>query len=172
MKKYLFTLALTASALCGMAQTQYVLYVDSAFMSHVSATAMPMVSIYGRYNDLTSKPAISINGVSQTVTNGQSWTVSGSAVAIPILPKTANYTVVSGDFGSAKVLYVSADATAGNMTITLPTASGVSGYTVIVTKTDATGNSVTISGLSSDNVITIQNSSKEAIAGSASYTQN
>lgn len=63
-----------------------------------------------------------------------------------VLSRTANYTIVSTDFAGGKKttldLYV--DATAGNVTITMPSATTFSGYTIYVTKTDSGVNTVTI----------------------------
>ena len=68
--------------------------------------------------------------------------------------KSASYTVVLSDFGANGILYVRADASAGNMTITLPTALVMAGLEINVKKIDATANTVTISGSSIDGVTT------------------
>jgi len=68
--------------------------------------------------------------------------------------RSASYTVVLSDFGANGELIIRADATAGNMTITLPSALVMSGLTITVKKIDATANTVTISGSSIDGVTT------------------
>ncbi len=60
--------------------------------------------------------------------------------------KTANYTITSSD------TVIMADATSGNVTITLPVASGVSGYRFFVKRTDASGNTVSVARSGSDTI--------------------
>jgi len=62
------------------------------------------------------------------------------------LTKTTNYTVLIADYVNNNTLVIYVDATAGNVTITLPNASTFTNYEVIVKKTDASANSVTITG--------------------------
>lgn len=95
-----------------------------------------------------------------------------SAPAIPVLSKSANYTILSADFGLAKVLIVNVDCTSGSVTLTEPTASTVSGYRVYIRKTDATVNTITISGLSTDNIIGVQNSAKETLSNGSTWNNN
>ena len=68
--------------------------------------------------------------------------------------KTANYTLVLSDVGSNGVGMIRADATSGNITITLPTAATTSGLEFIIKKIDSSVNTVTISGVSIDGVAT------------------
>lgn len=93
---------------------------------------------------------------------------------INITSKTANYTIVSGDFaiGKQPVLLLKVDCTAGNLTQTLPSASTFTGYRVTITKTDATANTLTISGLTGDNIIGTQKWSKEALSDGTNWIQN
>lgn len=58
--------------------------------------------------------------------------------------KTANYTALSTDY------FIFGDATAGNITITLPTAVGLAGKTLVVKKIDASANTVTLDGNSTE----------------------
>jgi hypothetical protein len=60
--------------------------------------------------------------------------------------KTADYTVATTD------TVVFADATSGNVTITLPTASTASGYRFFVKRIDGSSNSVTVQRSSSDTI--------------------
>ena len=87
--------------------------------------------------------------------------------------KTASYTVVLSDFGANGTLFIRADATAGDMVITLPAASVTAGLTVIVKKVDATTNVVTISAASIDGlasrVIRVANVSSSIISNGTVY---
>lgn len=84
-----------------------------------------------------------------TTTGAQKLTLgsatSGAAVKlnggqqINYTTKTANYTAVASDY------LIEGDATSGNITISLP-ASPANGQVYIVTKTDSTANTVTVSG--------------------------
>lgn len=62
-----------------------------------------------------------------------------------IITRTANYTVALTDVGANGTVLVRADATAGNVTITLPTAASSTGITFIVKKVDSSVNTVTVS---------------------------
>lgn len=75
-----------------------------------------------------------------------------------ILSKTADYTIVGGDFVSGKrtILDLYIDATAGAVVITMPSASTFSGYEIYITKTDASVNTVTINTVSGLNTLTTQ----------------
>lgn len=86
--------------------------------------------------------------------------------AYNILSKSANYTVVSGDILSTKlpVLIYSIDCTSGNNTQTLPSASSYTNLIIIATKTDVTTNTVTFSGVSTDNIIGVKGTIKEFIS--------
>ena len=66
-----------------------------------------------------------------------------SALSISIVNKTANYTLVVGtDYR------ITADATAGNIVITLPQWASTSGSIFSVIKIDATANTVTLTPIS------------------------
>jgi hypothetical protein len=62
-----------------------------------------------------------------------------------IITRTSNYTVALTDVGANGTVLVRADATAGNITITLPTAASSTGITFIVKKVDSSVNTVTVS---------------------------
>jgi hypothetical protein len=62
-----------------------------------------------------------------------------------VITKTANYTVTLSDVGANGEVLVRADATSGNITITLPVASTSTGLNFIVKKTDSSVNTVTVS---------------------------
>lgn len=78
------------------------------------------------------------------------------------LLKTANYTIVAGDFVSGRntILDLEIDATAGNVIVTLPSASTFKGYTIYVWKSDASINTVTINTMVGLNLITTQYQSR------------
>ncbi len=60
--------------------------------------------------------------------------------------KTTNYTITSND------TVIMADATSGNVTITLPTASSTSGYRFYVKRVDGSGNTVSVARSGSDTI--------------------
>lgn len=125
------------------------------------------VATTGAYSDLTGKPT----NVS-TFTNDAGYLTASS---VPnLLTKTANYTITGSDFASGKpaILHVWVDCTSSNVTLTLPSASTFAGYFVTVGKTDNTANTLTISGCSYDNIITVQNSVKELYSTSSTWKQN
>lgn len=74
-----------------------------------------------------------------------------------VLSKTADYTIVAGDFvaGKKSTLDLYVDATIANTTITLPSAVTFKGYTIYITKTDAGVNTVTVNTMTGNNVIAI-----------------
>lgn len=88
-----------------------------------------------------------------------------------ILSKTANYTIVSGDFvaGKKTTLDLYVDATAGNVTITLPSASTFAGYTIYVTKTDLSVNIVTVNTVLGLNTLTTQYQSRQFNSNGTSF---
>lgn len=60
--------------------------------------------------------------------------------------KTTNYTITGND------TVIFADATSGNVTVTLPLASGLPGYRFYVKRIDGSGNTVTVQRTSSDTI--------------------
>lgn len=83
---------------------------------------------------------------------GQTLRVSGGAPAwgtgggLNTSTKTSNYTIGSSD------TVIFANATSGNVTITLPLASGLAGYRFYVKRIDGSANTCTISRTSSDTI--------------------
>ncbi len=97
-----------------------------------------------------------------------------SYVSAGILTKTANYTVTTTDVGSNGELLVRGDATAGNITITLPAASTVTGLKFIIKKIDASINTVTISSASTMDgstsiILSTQYSGKIIVSNGTTY---
>lgn len=68
------------------------------------------------------------------------------------LDKTANYTVVMTDFIGSNELIISVNASAGNVTITLPAFATLRGSKVTVKKMDSSANSVNITGAGGVNI--------------------
>lgn len=87
------------------------------------------------------KVAAAVQGTSAINLN-QLYSLSGHGT----LNKTANYTVVSGDYGTNGEVVIFVNATSGNITITLQGHTSMINKKVIVVKTDVSANSVTITG--------------------------
>ena len=83
---------------------------------------------------------------------GQTLRVSGGAPAwgtgggLNTSTKTSNYTIGSSD------TVIFANATSGNVTITLPAASGLAGYRFYIKRIDSSSNTCTISRTSTDTI--------------------
>jgi hypothetical protein len=94
--------------------------------------------------------------------------------SINILSKSASYTIVSGDISPSKqpIIYLAVDCTSGSNTQTMPSATTYAGYTIKVTKTDATANTITISGVAADNIISVKGTVKEFISLSGNWVNN
>ena len=71
---------------------------------------------------------------------------SDADVALATSTKTSNYTITGSD------VVVFANATSGNVTITLPTASANAGYRFYVKRIDGTGNNCTVARSGSDTI--------------------
>lgn len=135
--------------------------------THRIAVKTNTIERLGIENDGTWKLAGSAGTSGQVLTtNGTgalpTWTTIPS-MADNQLTKTADYTIVSGDFAAGKKttldLYV--DCTAGNVTITLPTYTSFAGYTIYITKTDLSVNLVTINTVVGNNTLVSQYQSRQ-----------
>ena len=62
------------------------------------------------------------------------------AFSRPVTTKTSNYTLTTTDY------FVLVNATSGAVTITLPTAAGISGREFVIKKIDSSSNVVTVDG--------------------------
>lgn len=81
------------------------------------------------------------------VASATGWRALGFAASFPYGAKTANYTVAAEDY------YLTADATGGSFTITLPLAATVgAGKAVAVKRLDGTGNTVAIARSGADTI--------------------
>lgn len=101
--------------------------------------------IYGGASGTGTRLAAGSTGQVLRISSGvPAWTdgSSGSATAT----KTTNYTVA----GTDAVIF--ADATSGNITITLPVASGLAGYKFYIKRIDASANTCTVSRSSADTI--------------------
>lgn len=137
-----------------------------------------MVRLGSTYSNPSWITAIAWSKISSAPTNVSSFTNDAGYLTASNTPnslsKSANYTIVSGDFVSGKppVLHIWVDCTSGALTTTLPSASSFSGYIVVVGKTDSSGNLLTISGCSFDNKLSVQNSVKEFYSNGTTWLQN
>lgn len=162
MKKILFILAFTLSSLYVRAQEQHNVYMDSLGFEHITVAKTPQVAISGYFTNLVNKPT-TLGGYG--ITDG----AATSGLVYNILSKTANYTILSTDFNTAflKILDLYVDATSGNITITMP--SVISGYMIYVTKTDASANTVTVSGATGNSTLTYQTQSRQYLNNLTSW---
>lgn len=88
--------------------------------------------------DLRFKSLLAGTGITLSSTaNDITITSTASSSAWTVVTKVAAYNAVAGDF-------VKADASAGTFAVTLPTAVGISGQSIVVKKTDSSVNAVTV----------------------------
>jgi len=112
----------------------------------------------GRFSPIWLDPALAYTFVLAPSTDSDPpvaaiYTVDGvtedSGLALTVLSKSANYSVVSGDGADVLILV---DASGGAVTITLYTAAGNEGQKVRVIKTDASNNAVTLDASASETI--------------------
>jgi len=89
---------------------------------------------------------IGSEGQALTVSSGLPAWDDAASPTFATATKTTNYTIT----GSDTVIF--ADATSGNVTITLPLASGLPGYRFYVKRIDGSANSVTVQRTNSDTI--------------------
>ncbi|MFP9114934.1 hypothetical protein ACLI1A_13440 [Flavobacterium sp. RHBU_3] len=95
--------------------------------------------------DGTGSRAFEKNGSTGAVDiKGTSFTFNSGGLKAGIMNIISTATVTAANIGSNGLLYIYADASAGNITINLPTATSLSGYSVWVYRKDSTSNTVTI----------------------------
>lgn len=95
-----------------------------------------------------------------------------STGTFPYLSKIASYTVLSSDWSTSPMLTITVNATSGNLTITLPTASTVAGKVINIKRLDGSVNTVTVSGSidgGSSIAIPMQNGNLQIQSISTSY---
>jgi len=96
------------------------------------------------------------NGQSLSVASGiPAWTDATLATA----SKTSNYTITGSD------VVIFANATSGNVTVTLPSATSFGGYRFYVKRTDGSGNTCTVAGAGGDTI-----DGQTSISVAAQYT--
>lgn len=89
---------------------------------------------------------IGSEGQALTVSSGLPAWDDAASPTFATATKTTNYTITSSD------TVIFADATSGNVTITLPLASGLPGYRFYVKRIDDSANTVTVQRTSSDTI--------------------
>lgn len=108
--------------------------------------------------DLTSQigtnPGVSTQLTSTDTYAGAIWRLQNQVNAITDanLSKTADYTVLTTDFGKNGHVTIFVDANSAAVQITLPAVNLMIGKTVNIIKTDATANAVTVKGNGSTNI--------------------
>lgn len=112
----------------------------------------------GRYATINGSPTFVTQAQADNSTKAATTAYVDRVLIDNVLSKTANYTIVSGDFavGKKATLDLYVDATIGNTTITLPSAATFKGYTIYVTKTDVGVNIVTVNTVSGLNTLVSQ----------------
>jgi len=130
---------------------------DSLYFTITTGTSRRKVAIYddtsGATGDLYyrnssgyfTRLGIGTTGQQLTVQSGTPAWADGSS-NLTTATKTSNYTVTGTD------AVVFANATSGNVTITLPAAAGVAGYRFYVKRIDNSGNSCTVARSSTDTI--------------------
>jgi hypothetical protein len=130
---------------------------DTLFFTITTGTVRKKVALYddtsGATGDIYYRDSsgyfvrlgIGSTGQSLRVSGGiPAWSSADDTYATST--KTSNYTIT----GSDTVIF--ADATSGNVTITLPVASGLSGYKFFIKRIDSSGNTCTVARSSSDTI--------------------
>jgi hypothetical protein len=130
---------------------------DSLYFTITTGTVRKKVAIYDDSSGATGdvyyrdssgnfvRLGIGSNGKVLRVASGlPAW--GDAAGGFSTATKTSGYTVTASD------TVVFADATSGSVTITLPVASGLSGYRFYVKRIDSSGNSVSIARSGSDTI--------------------
>lgn len=101
------------------------------------------IALTNNTNDITIAAGANVINTTNTKTMTNKTlttpTVNGVKFTLPTA-KTANYTATLTDY------YIPVDATSGNITVTLPAASGNAGLTYFIYKTDASANTVIVDG--------------------------
>ncbi len=128
---------------------------DSVYFTITTGTVRKKVAIYDDTSGATGDTYYRDSsgnfvrlGIGST---GQALRVSGglpawSNATLNTATKTSSYTVGTSD------TVIFADATGGNVTITLPAASGVSGYRFYLKRVDGSGNSVSVVPTGADTI--------------------
>jgi hypothetical protein len=134
-------------------------------ISYISPSSSPLYIAYPSAQSVTA----TINW--PTDKSGTVALTSDISTLDNVLSKTANYTIVSGDFvtGKNSTLDLYVDATNGNVTITMPSAVTFAGYTIYITKTDTSANTVTINTVLGGNTLLSQYQDRQYRSNSTSW---
>jgi len=132
---------------------------DSLYFTITTGTVRKKVAIYddssGATGDLYYRDSsgnfvrlgIGATGKTLRVSGGlPAWTDADNNPAVATSTKTSNYTITGTD------VIIFADATSGNVTITLPTASSFSGYNFYVKRIDSSSNTCAVARSGSDTI--------------------
>lgn len=119
-----------------------------------SSTKRGKVQLAGDLSGTAASPTVlTSNGVTivttsgtQTLTNKTLTTPQINGLDVAYANKTANYTMTATD------TVVTADATAGAFTVTLPASASSTGLTYFIKKTDSSANTVTVDGNASETI--------------------
>lgn len=147
---------------------------SSALATAISDETGNGASVFAGSPNLTGIPTAPTASAANNSTQLSTTAYSDRVKIDNVLTKTANYTILSTDWvaGKTNILRIFVDATAGNVTITLPTAVSFIGYAVYVTKTDASVNTVTISPALTLSTLVAQGDSKNlSPSGTTWYNQ-
>lgn len=130
---------------------------DSLYFTITTGTVRKKVAIYDDSSGATGdtyyrdssgnfvRLGVGANGKTMRVASGlPAW--GDSSAGFSTATKTGNYTIT----GTDTVIF--ADATSGNVTITLPAASGLAGYRFYVKRIDNSGNTCTVARTASDTI--------------------
>ncbi len=132
---------------------------DSLYFTITTGTVRKKVAIYddssGATGDLHYRDSsgnlvrlgIGATGKTLRVNGGiPAWADADTNPAVATSTKTSNYTITGTD------VIIFADATSGNVTITLPTASSFSGYNFYVKRIDGSSNTCSVARSGSDTI--------------------
>jgi hypothetical protein len=115
-------------------------------------------SIKGKAHTVLPTTTVFIDGIMLNINNGLSKVVpcytkptasDNNSIAINTVTKTSAYTAYNGD-------YILCDATSGDFTITLPSASSSENHRILLFRKDGSANTVTVSGSENINGSTTQ----------------
>lgn len=149
---------LTSGTLMTAAETGAIEFnTDNLYFTITTGTVRKKVALYddtsGATGDLYyrnssgyfTRLGIGLDGQKLVVASGTP-TWKDSSANLPTATKTSNYTVSSTD------AVIFANATSGNVTITLPAASGLAGYRFYVKRIDNSSNTCTITRSGTDTI--------------------
>lgn len=149
-------------------------YVDAGFPITFYNSGTGKVSIAaGAGVTMTGAPFVLQRGDELVlVTSGvNTWTiVSRKSKQAKRTPGDVDATIAMADFGNSDTLVIYGAATTTGRTLTLPSAVNMDGFTIIVIRTDATGQTLTIKGNGSEDISSVSGTANtDVFAGSTQY---